>query len=271
MASGGKQIRLIKLYRCGHCENNLARVFRGEPPETRKFPALAVLLRHRRRGYLLYDTGYSQAVLGDSPRSRAYRWLNPTFCEPEDQISHKLRRDGVSPEEIRTVILSHAHPDHMGGLPLLPSCRLVAAAGTLEAMRRPSPRDLVFPELAPGPSVPLLPLKGHMPDHFLRRYFSSVCDIFGDGSLLGVGLPGHSAGQLGLFVAEWNLFFAADASWGGDLLEKAPRMRLAARLIQKDYAAYCRTARQLRRLGREHPEIRILFSHEEFQEETYAE
>ena len=87
-------------------------------------------------------------------------------------------------------------------------------------------------------------------------------DLFGDGSIFGVVLDGHCRGQLGLWIPDVRLFLAADACWGGDLAGAVPRMRLLLRLLQKDFGVYRDTVRRICRLKREHPEIRVVFSHQ---------
>ena len=67
-----------------------------------------------------------------------------------------------------------------------------------------------------------------------------------------------------------KLFLAADACWGGDLIRDTLRMRVIPRLIQKDFAEYKNSLRKLCRLKREHPEIRIVFSHQRGSEKTYG-
>ena len=39
-------------------------------------------------------------------------------------LTKRLRREGVEPEEVRAVLLSHGHGDHFGGLSALPNARL---------------------------------------------------------------------------------------------------------------------------------------------------
>ena len=47
-------------------------------------------------------------------------------CWRPEELRARLRENGVAPEDVRTVLLTHAHQDHVGGLPLLPNARLFA-------------------------------------------------------------------------------------------------------------------------------------------------
>ena len=93
--------------------------------------------------------------------------------------------------------------------------------------------------------------------------------MLGDGSVLGVELNGHAAGQLGIYLPEYELLFAADACWGADLLCKVKDMRKVAQWIQNDYKEYINTAERLERLIQEHPEIKVIFSHDIMEEMQY--
>lgn len=262
-ASPGR-VTEVKLYRCGSCVNDLGVIYRGMPREKREFPARAALIRHRELGNILYDTGYSEEIFRGGLFLFLYRLVNPVRLGREETLAARLEKDGVSPKSVRRVILSHAHPDHVGGLSRLSGVELVATGEVLEALHGHRLRDLMPRSLTPPNGCirterqPKTPLK----DHFLCGYFERVYDLFGDGSVVGVVLDGHCRGQLGLWIPDVSLFLAADACWGGDLAGAVSRMRLLPALLQKDFKAYRDTLRRICRMKREHPEIRVVFSHQ---------
>lgn len=269
--SGSKQIVSVKLYHCGFCTNNLKLVFRNRKWEKRKFPATAVLIQHKQYGPLLFDTGYSKAIFREGFLPRLYRIMNPVSLEPGQMIDEKLKQDGINPVEIKSIILSHAHPDHIGGRTRFQDYELIATAKVLDTIKHPGIRDLVFPGMVPDGTVirQAKPLEGQLTDHFLSQYFDQVYDVFGDGSILGVVLEGHSKGQLGIWIPDYKLFLAADAGWGNDLISSTPHMRILPRLIQQNFSAYQDTLRRLCRLKRDYPQIRIVFTHQRGKERTY--
>ena len=252
------------IYHCGRCTNNLKLIYRSSPWEKREFPARAALIRHSRLGNILYDTGYSEEIFRGGLFLGLYRLLNPVRLGREETIADRLKKDGISPKSVRRVILSHAHPDHVGGLSQLSGVELVATGEVLEAFHRHRLRDLMCRSLMPpaGCIRTERQPENRTENHFLCRYFERVYDLFGDGSIFGVVLDGHCRGQLGLWIPDVRLFLAADACWGGDLAGAVPRMRLLLRLLQKDFGVYRDTVRRICRLKREHPEIRVVFSHQ---------
>lgn len=258
------RVESVKLYRCGSCINNLGLVFRGRKWETRRFPARAALIRHKELGNILYDTGYSEAVLGGGPGLMLYRLLNPIRLKRGKTIGEQLKRDRIALESVKTILLSHAHPDHVGGLSQFHGYKLMALKETLEALNRPRIRDLMFEDLVPpkGCIREQKEPEGRVDDPVLGRYFEEVYDLFGDGSILGVRLNGHCSGQMGLWIPDVRLFLAADACWGGDLIRETGRMRLLPRLIQKDFGAYEDSQQRICRMMQDYPQIRVVFTHQ---------
>lgn len=247
MPGGGMKITDVTVYRCGYCVNHLHRVVRGAPRQAQKFPAAAVLFRHNGDAYL-FDTGYARRVLDCGWRSRVYRALNPVVIDDADALVLQLAAAGVSASEIKGVILSHLHPDHIGGLLDFPHSQIYISDRTQAVLQNSSLPDLVFPAL--------------LPDGFADRctvlQVGDGYDLFGDGSAILADLPGHTDGQTGLYLPEHNLFLAADSSWGAALLGRP--LKLPGRILQRDYGAYLVTAGKVKAM--QDAGVRVFFSHE---------
>ena len=234
----------FELLRVGHCRHPECVAMRGGRWKSIEFPALVGLIEHPREGLMLYDTGYSRHFLEATRRCPEclYRTVTPVRLDPEEELHVQLVARGFSANDVSTVIISHFHADHIAGLRDFPSARFVAMRPEYSANRRRNRfgrvRRAFLVDLLPEdfesrvtwaerlPPIDLPPAWGAF-----RRGF----DLIGDGSLVGIDLPGHTESQLGLgFAAEGagGTFLVADACWKIEgLRERRPPSRLAHSLF----------------------------------------
>jgi len=245
--SGAKKIADVKTYYCGYCINHLHRMFKNTQKETRQFFAAAVLFRHN-DDYYLFDTGYSTRVFGCGWRSKIYNWLNPVVCDKHDNLKEQLSNDGIKPADIKGIILSHLHPDHIGGLTDLPDSEIMISRNTYCTLQSAGLFDLVFMNLIPKDIESRVTILDIAED----------CDFFGDGSVIFKDVSGHTKGQTGMFLPEHNTFYVADSCWGTDLFDK--RMRFLAKLVQKDYKEYQQTIEKIKQM--QAAGVDVITSHE---------
>ena len=119
-----KIIESIDYFPAGYCTSYTGLLFKGVKNKKMTFPAGVFLIKHRDKGYLLYDTGYHYDIK-TKLRYAFYRLGTPVQMTEKDQISYLLRAKGIKPEEINYVILSHLHPDHLGGASFFPHATFI--------------------------------------------------------------------------------------------------------------------------------------------------
>lgn len=252
----------LRHYVCGSTAHDLSAMFRGGPRESREFPSGVFLFDGSDGRRVLFDTGYAPGAWRTGWRGAAYRRLLPPKVEPGDDIARQLAEDGVDPSSITHVVLSHLHPDHIGGIARFPTAIFVMTAGQRSS--------LVAPRLRAGI------LTGLLPDWFddatrivlddeafqvtdIGGIALRGADLFGDGSYVVVDLPGHADGHIGALV-DGRVLLAGDAAWGRDLLGATADLRAVPRAVQHDHVAYRRTAVLLQDVAA--TGIRIICSHD---------
>jgi N-acyl homoserine lactone hydrolase len=141
------------------------------------------LVRHGDQ-YMLWDTGIPAGVVAQPIRTPA---IAATL---RASLTDQLARLGVRSDQVGIVGISHYHFDHTGQAATFPHARLLIGRGDVELLRRtPSVDEDSARGLAPwltGGSR-LEPL-------------DSDLDVFGDGSVVMLDLPGHTPGHYGLLV-----------------------------------------------------------------------
>lgn len=261
----------LRHYVCGRTTHDVGAMFRGEPRGVREFPSGVFLYdgAHGRR--VLFDTGYATGTWDTGWRGAAYRRLLPPIVADDDDVAVRLRADGVDPASVTHVVLSHLHPDHVGGIRRFPQAVFVLAEGVQRTLSRPALRTGVLPGLLPDwfgtARRQVLGAEGFR-EVSIRGVRLRAADLFDDGSYLIVALPGHADGHVGALV-QGRVLLAGDAAWGNDLIAATPRMRRLPKAVQHDADDYVRTAALLAQLAA--AGIRIVCSHDAPQDRELLE
>lgn len=260
----------VRLGVAGYCTAWGPLLYRGSPARRWEFPALFALLRHPRQGWVLFDTGYAprfQTATAAFPE-RLYRWTTPVHLRPGQSAADQLRSWGVEPAEVATVVLSHLHGDHVAGLADFPSARVVMTAeawsvsqayGRWRAVRAAFLRSL-WPAGAEDRTEFLAPGDPRWRE---GEYWTGHWDLFGDGLLHVVPLPGHAPGHAGLVVQtdDRRLFLGADCAWTRAELDQRLTLAPLARTVAHDPAAYQTTQRAVRGYLSAHPDVDFVLTH----------
>jgi glyoxylase-like metal-dependent hydrolase (beta-lactamase superfamily II) len=254
------QIEKVSHYSCGYCVNELAIAYRGHKLERRKFPSGVFLIKHATKGYLLFDTGYSRTIYKAGFKAWIYRTLNPTYVTRQDEILTQLQKEGIRPADIKYVVISHLHPDHIGGIQFFPNSKFILSEGSYATFKQPKWNDLLIKALIPSwfeDKIEVLQVKDRL--KFRDNIFGY--DLFNDGSLILTELEGHTHGHLGAYIPG-KLMLAGDACWGEDLMESSKKMRRLIQHVNNDYKAFKDSLDLLAAL--EEKGIELYFSHDQY-------
>jgi len=143
--------------------------------------ASCYLIRHGDT-YMLWDAGLPRALLNHVPDPK--QGLDAVLTVT---IVDQLAKLGVKPDQIALLGISHEHFDHTGQAADFPSAKLLMGKGDIDDMRGPN--------AARG-----VPLAHWLKDGGAIDPVSGDKDVFGDGSVVMIDLPGHTPGHHGLLV-----------------------------------------------------------------------
>lgn len=222
-----------------------------------RFHAVAFLLQHPVAGPILVDSGYSSRFFSETATFPAslYRHLTPVTLTDPQGIAGQLRRTGIEPNEVRHIIITHFHADHVGGLRDFPEALFHCSRDAWESVKGLSGFSALRHAFLPG----LLPSDVEERLSFVGE----GSDVFGDGSLTVIDLPGHAPGQIGLRFrgAEGrSILLASDASWISTAFREN-RMPHPVTRILNDWPSYRATLARLHEIHLREPDLLILPTH----------
>ena len=262
-----------RMLEVGHCLHLECGAVRGGRWRVCEFPSLVGLLRHPSRGWILFDTGYSQRFLDATARlpGALYRCVTPVRFDPRQALALQLRAIGIGVSDIGAIVLSHFHADHVAGVLDFPNVPMFCSRAGWDAMRSrgrlQALRLGLLPELAPAALADRVRFFEDAPAPAVARESDAgfrTHDLFGDGSLVAVALPGHSPGHYGVrFTGEDDreVMLIGDASWSTRAIrENRPPPAWTTGWLGNT-RLYRETLQRLHGLSRSVPELQLVPSH----------
>jgi glyoxylase-like metal-dependent hydrolase (beta-lactamase superfamily II) len=181
-------------------------------------------------GLILFDTGQDRASVTDGTyfpggvTGYIYDRLARFDIGEDDTLTAQLAALGYSPADVDTAIVSHLHQDHIGGLRELTDSELLVSAAEWAELTGPVPelrgflRDHIQLPGLKWNQVSLEPA-----DDPALAPFSESLDVMGDGSLVLLPTPGHTAGSMSLLVRRAGrppLLLAGDLTYAAEILQR---------------------------------------------------
>lgn len=163
-----------------------------EPPI--KIPVGFFVIKHP-KGNVLFDTGNNDKIIKDpsywGPNFDALKPVNT----PDVAIDVQLKKIGLTPDDIKYVVVSHMHLDHGGNVGKFPNSTLVIQRDEINYAFWPD--EPFTGPFIPGDAAVLRAKVGSSKPNAMKMLIldNEDKDLFGDGSVIVKSSRGHTKGH----------------------------------------------------------------------------
>ena len=192
-------------------------------------PLQCFLIDHR-DGLVMFDTGIDPAILSDKGyiEQPIGRFLLPRIfrlhLKETDRVDHVLADAGVAASDIRRAVISHLHFDHVGGIAQVPQADLLVSDREWAILSEPHPeREWILREHIEIPTAKWRQITFEPTDDPMFEGFDGIHDVAGDGSMILLPTPGHTAGSMSMLIRRdgWDpILLVGDLTYEADLLDQ---------------------------------------------------
>ena len=145
------------------------------------------------KGNVLFDTGCNDKLINDINWWPAGLQSLKPMMTPELAMEAQLGKIGLTPNDIKYVVVGHLHLDHGGNVGKFPNSTIVVQKEEIQNAFWPEP-GTGGPYIL-GDVLPLRAANANYPNAQKMIQLQSDLDIYGDGSLVVKRWPGHTPGS----------------------------------------------------------------------------
>lgn len=223
----------------------------------------AVLVRHPQAAFL-FDTGLGNNA-DEQYRGSMPFWLKPFMAYEKHGSAQVLLADEAQKYPIQRIILSHLHWDHASGIKDFPGVEVWTTKEEYEwAMRADAPEGPYIRSQYSGNEIKWRFIQF---ENVPYENFEQSLDVFRDGSVVLVPLPGHTPGAIGMFVSLRSgkrLFFTGDTTWTLESARlPAHKFWISSLLVDYDKRATEQAVLRVHRLMQEYRQMLIVPTHDD--------
>lgn len=228
----------------------------------------AFLIKHK-NDYLLFDTGLGANIEAQYAQDMPY-WARVFFKFDKPVLPARKQLDEAGFAPIQRVIISHGHWDHASGVPDFPEAQVFAAEDEMHSINHAeSGAGTAWPSQVATPGTRWSPL---VLQPIAHKGYAQSLDLFNDGSVVLVAMPGHTEGSIGMFLTVDSgkcYFFIGDVAWKtGAMQLGAPKFWAASVIVDRDRDQTLRSVEQVRAVLKQYPDVVVVPAHDASVQDT---
>jgi glyoxylase-like metal-dependent hydrolase (beta-lactamase superfamily II) len=233
--------------------------YRGGSPWKKWDSVMTAVLVSHPRGDVLIDTGVGRTIK-EQLKQAPFLFRLGTDLVPLKTAADQLEAAGYDRKHLRSIILTHAHWDHVSGVPDFPGVPVLVTAAehrfideggwvtvTARSMDRSQLQEYAFDG---GPYLD----------------FEHSHDLYGDGSIVLVPAPGHTPGSVVVFLTLPGgacYAFVGDLVWQREaILEREERPWPTSKIMGEDPVALRDSLLRMNAIVTRYPQIAMVPAHD---------
>ena len=253
----------------GYCLADAKYVIKGQKSKLIKFHALYALILHPRKGYILFDTGYTTRFFDatNSYPNKIYANKTKVVIEKKNEVKSQLESIGILAKEIKHIIISHFHADHIGGLKDFVNAKIYCSKKSYKQVKSINN----FFAFSKGILKDLIPKNIEKRLAFIEdiatqkedEIFKKKYDLFNDNTIIAYDLPGHAKGQVGILLETLKnkYFLIADSCWNIQAIKEDKLPNKIVRLFFDSWKDYIISLKRIKKFKKLNPEVTLVPTH----------
>ena len=259
----------FQLHCAGYCTSERHHALRGAKKETIDFVATYGIINHPTHGIILIDTGYTRRFYEETKKFpfSIYARVTPVYIEEREEAKSVLLAQNIKPQDVKFIIITHFHADHIAGLKDFPNAKFIASKKAFDAVKDrhgiQAVRKAFVPNLLPLDFIDRVTFVDWENFDSEDEHLGPLFDIFKDETIKLCKLDGHAHGQIGVLLNtdKGQVFMVADGAWLKANYQEYRLPNPIVRLFFDSWSDYKQSLKRIHNFHKANPNVPIIPCH----------